>query len=330
MITFKNKLIYSLCAGAILLTSAAIAKTENKTFATVVKLVGVGWFDRMEEGINEFAENNENITTFQQGPVQADAAQQAQLVEDLIAQKVTGLAVVPLSPNTLEVIFKKARDNGIIVVTHEGSTIKNIDYDIEAFDNEAYGIHLMDALAERMGEKGEYVTFVGNLSNVTHNIWIDAAVAYQKEKYPHMKRVGDKYISNEDAQTAYRKTQEILVASPNVKGFLGSSALDVVGIGQAIDEAGLNEVTFVVGTSIVSMAGTGLEVGSVDMISFWDPKIAGLAMNEILKRVSEGQKINTGDNLGLQGYESVIVNDKVIYGSAWIDVTVDNMNDYDF
>ncbi len=327
---FKNKFIYSMWAIAALFITSAYAETKENTFATVVKLAGVGWFDRMEEGVNEFGENNENTITFQQGPAQADAAQQAQLIEDLIAQKVTGLAVVPLSPNTLEVILKKARDNGIIVVAHEGSTIQNIDYDIEAFDNEAYGIHLMDALAKQMGEKGEYVTFVGNLSNVTHNIWVDAAVAHQEKNYPQMKRVGDKYVSNEDAQTAYRKTQEILVASPNVKGFLGSSSVDVVGIGQAIDEAGLNEATSVVGTSIVSVAGTGLEIGAIDMISFWDPKIAGLAMNEILKRVSEGQTIKTGDNLNLEGYESVVVDGKVIHGNAWIDVTEENMKDYNF
>ncbi len=329
MIKLKNKFIYSLCAcGALLMNTSVLA--EDETFATVVKLAGVGWFDRMEEGIKEFGEDHPNIQTFQQGPARADAAQQAQLIEDLIAQKVTALAVVPLSPNTLEATLKKARDNGIIVVAHEGSTIKNIDYDIEAFDNESYGVHLMDALAKQMGEKGEYVTFVGNLSNVTHNIWVDAAVAHQKEKYPKMKRIGDKYVSNEDAQTAYRKTQEILVASPNVKGFLGSSSVDVVGIGQAIDEAGLSEITSVVGTSIVSVAGSGLETGAIDMISFWDPKIAGLTMNEIMKRVSEGQKIKTGDNLGLNGYESVTVDDKVIYGNAWIDVTVDNMDDYNF
>ncbi len=329
--TFKKKFFYSAYTVAALLTVGSFAaEDKEKTFATVVKLAGVGWFDRMEKGVNEFGEQNANITTFQQGPAQADAAQQAQLIEDLIAQKVTGLAVVPLSPNTLEVILKKARDNGIIVVAHEGSTIENIDYDIEAFDNAAYGVHLMDALAKQMGEKGEYATFVGNLSNVTHNIWVDAAVAHQKEKYPEMKQVGEKVVSNEDAQTAYRKTQEILVTNPHVKGFLGSSSVDVVGIGQAIDEAGLNEMTSVVGTSIVSVAGTGLEIGSIDMISFWDPKIAGLAMNEVLKRVSEGQPIKTGDSLNLEGYESVVVNGKVIQGSAWIDVTKENMEDYDF
>ena len=40
----------------------------------------------------------------------------------------------------------------------------------------------MDELAKGMGEEGEYAVFVGKLTNVSHNQWVDAAVAYQKER----------------------------------------------------------------------------------------------------------------------------------------------------
>ncbi|PSM16791.1 substrate-binding domain-containing protein [Nitratireductor sp. StC3] len=315
---------------ALSVATAGGAMADNKTIATVVKIAGVGWFDRMEKGVDAFAAANADINAFQQGPGQADAAQQAQIIEDLIAQNVDAIGVVPLSAETLEAVLKKARERGIVVVAHEGATLENIDYDVEAFDNEAYGVHLMDALAERMNGKGDYATFVGALTNVTHNIWVDAAVAHQRQKYPEMNWLGEKYVSDEDAQTAYRKTQEILVTHPSVRGFLGSSSNDVVGIGQAIDEAGLNDATEVVGTSIVSMAGSGLENGSIDMIAAWDPKDAGLAINEIAARVMRGETIAQGDDLGIPGYESVTVDGKVVTGSAWIDMTADNMGDYDF
>lgn len=330
MRNFKTTVAGALLLGTALVSANVALSSEGKTIATVVKLAGVGWFDRMEEGVKEFGEKNAGFRTFQQGPAQADAAQQAQIIEDLIAQRVSGLGVVPLSPSTLEGSLKKARDQGIIVVAHEGASLQNIDFDVEAFENAAYGVHLMDAMAEKMGGKGEYVVFVGNLTNVTHNIWVDAAIEHQNAKYPEMKWVGDKNVSDEDAQTAYRKTQEILVAYPNAKGFLGSSSNDVVGIGQAIDEAGLSEATTVVGTSIVSMAGNHLETGAIDMISFWDPKMAGLAVNVVISRLLNGETIENGADLGVEGYGSVSVNGKVIVGNAWIDVNADNMGDYDF
>ncbi|HUG62733.1 MAG TPA: autoinducer 2 ABC transporter substrate-binding protein [Methylomirabilota bacterium] len=328
----KTRVLTALCAAALatLALQPTASAQDEKTIATVVKLAGDPWWNRMEEGIEQFNEENEGVRVFQQGPSQADAALQAQLIEDLIAQQVDALSVVPLSPQTLEPVLQKAKDAGIVVVMHEGETQPTKDFDIEAFDNEDYGCHLMDELASRMGEEGEYAVYVGKLTNVTHNQWVDSAIECQQEKYPNMTHVGDKIVTDEDAQTAYRKTQEVLVSYPNIKGFQGSSSNDVVGIGQAVEEAGLEDRTAVVGTSLVSLAGNLLETGAVDMIGFWDPKLAGMAMSEVALRLLNGETIEDGADLGVQGYHEVDVEGDIIKGSAWVDVTKENMGDYDF
>lgn len=303
---------------------------EALNFATVVKLTGVGWFDRMEEGVNRFNADYENITAFQQGPSQADAALQVQVIEDLIAQNVNAINVVPFQPESLEPVLQKARDAGIIVISHEASNQQNVDYDIEAFDNAAYGRHLMDALAECMGEEGQYVVFVGSLTSKTHNEWVDAAIEHQAANYPNMELVGDKNESYDDAQTAYERMQEVLVAYPDVKGMQGSSANDVVGAGQAVEEAGKND-TCVMGTSLPSMSGALLETGAVDMISFWDPALAGYAMNSLALMVHNGSAPEDGMDLGIPGYGSISSPDgKVWYGEAWIDVTAENLDQWNF
>lgn len=327
-----SRTVSLLCAaalGALSCAPAALAQ-EEKTIAIAVKVAGDPWWSRMEEGLKEFDEANPSVRVFMQGVSQSDAALQAQLIEDLIAQNVDALGIVPISPQTLEPVIAKARAAGIKVVTHEGETQPTKDFDVEAFDNAAYGRHLMDGLAQGMGEEGEYAVFVGKLTNVSHNQWVDAAIAYQKEKYPKMKLVGDKQETNEDAATAYRKAQELLVAYPDIKGFQGSSSNDPIGIGQAIEEAGLEAKTTVVGTSLVSLAGNLLETDAVDSISFWDPKLAGKAMCEIAVRLMNGETIENGTDLGVEGYNSVTVKGDVIFGAAWVDVTKDNMAEYDF
>jgi simple sugar transport system substrate-binding protein len=313
-----------------LLGAPHAANAQEKTIAVAVKVAGDPWWSRMEEGLKEFDQANDSVRVFMQGVSQSDGALQAQLIEDLIAQKVDALGIVPISPQTLEPVIAKARAAGIKVVTHEGETQPTKDFDVEAFDNAAYGRHLMDELAKRMGEEGKYAVFVGKLTNVSHNQWVDAAVDYQKQKYPKMTLVGSKNESNEDAQTAYRKAQELLVAYPDIKGFQGSSSNDPIGIGQAIEEAGLEDKTAVVGTSLVSLAGNLLESGAVDSISFWDPKLAGKAMCEIAVRLLDGKTVKDGDDLGVQGYNSVTVKGNVIFGAAWVDVTKANMADYNF
>lgn len=308
----------------------AESPSEEVTIATVVKLSGVAWFDRMEQGVQQFERDYDNVTAFQQGPAQADAAQQVQVIEDLIAQGVDALTVVPFQPESLEPVLQKARDQGMVVISHEASNQQNVDYDIEAFDNAAYGRHLMDALAERMGEEGQYAVMVGSLTSKTHNEWVDAAIAHQEENYPDMEWVGDKIETQDDAENAYQSMQELLVAYPDLKGVQGSAATDVVGVGQAVEEAGLQDEIAVVGTSVPSISKDLLDTGAIDLISFWDPGLAGYAMNTLALMLINGEEPQEGMDLGLPGYESISLDGKVFYGNAWIDVTAENADEYDF
>jgi simple sugar transport system substrate-binding protein len=322
-------------------TPGAIIEVSNEyTIATVVKITGIAWFDRMEQGVAMFGMDYPTVTAFQQGPAQADAALQVQVLEDLVAQGVDALCVIPFQPETVESVLARARTEGIFVVTHEAASQQNIDLDIEAFDNAAYGRHLMDALAERMGEQGEYAVFVGSLTSESHNQWVDAAIAHQLENYPNMTLVGTKNESFDDPRVAYERTKELLVAYPNLRGIQGSASTDVLGAGQAIEEAGLEDVVSVVGTGLPLASRDLLLTGAIDMVSFWDPALAGYACSQLALMGLEGllpEEILNGelpeDGFGLPnltGYEELTIDGKVLYGSAWVDVTAENVDEWEF
>ena len=316
------------------LVSAQTATTASKKFtiATVVKVDGIAWFDRLREGVVKFGKDTGN-TTFLLGPAKADAAEQVKIIEGLIAQKVDAICVVPFSPEALEPVLKKARDAGIIVISHEATNQQNIDYDIEAFVNEEYGAHMMDNLAKFMNYEGEYANFVGSLTSKSHNQWMDGAEARQKEKYPKMKLVSRRNEEYDDQNIAYQKTKELLTKYPNLKGILGSASTTAPGAGLAVEEAGLQNKVSVVGTSLVSSSGQYLKSGAVKMIFFWDPADAGYVMNKMALTLLTGGKITDGMNLGVKGYEKIKrdpQNPKVFYGQAWVDVTPANMNQYNF
>jgi simple sugar transport system substrate-binding protein len=302
---------------------------DELTFTTVVKIAGINWFDRMEDGVNQWGEEN-GVNASLVGPAEADAAQQIPIIEDLIAQGVDALCVIPMDPEQLDPVLKKAMDAGITVITHEASNQTSMDYDIEAFDNKAFGAGLMDRLAAEMGEEGEYAVFVGSLGSVTHNEWVDGAIEQQLAAYPNMVMVGDKNESFDDSQIAYEKAKEILKAYPNIKGFQGSASTDVAGIGQAIEEAGLQDQVAVVGTSLPSIAGDLLTTGAIDAIGFWDPAVAGAACNRIAQIKLAGEEIGEGTNLGIPGYENLIAIGNVLYGDAAVYVDAETAGDYPF
>lgn len=297
--------------------------------ATVVKVSGSEWFARMEEGIQEHSDETGD-ETFLLGPPEADAAQQRKIIEDLIAQQVDAIFVVPLSSEALDPVLKRARDEGIAVVTHEAAGINNADYDIEAFNNADYGRRFMEQLAESMGEEGDYALMVGSLTAKSHNEAADAAIALQKEKYPNMNLVTERVESNDDTTTAYERTKELLKAHPTIEGMIGFAMIDAAGMSLAVEETGLAGKVNVFGTSLVSVSGQYIDSGIVNQISFWDPKDVGRLGMKVARMVLEGEEITDGADLGIPGYKEIKLTDNVIEGKAWIDVNKDNMAEYDF
>jgi len=326
--TFGLPIGATIAAAAVFGTQAA-ADGHARDIATVVKIAGIQWFNRMEEGVQKFA-GETGMNAFQVGPAQADPQQQVALIEDMIAQGVDALAVVPMSPEALEPVLGRAMEAGIAVITHEAAAQQNTAYDLEAFVNEDFGANLMEQLATCMGGEGEYAVFVGSLTSQTHNQWVDGAIAHQEANYPDMTLVGDKNETFDDAEQAYAKAQEVLRAFPGIKGLQGSASTDVAGIGRAIEERGMEEATCVFGTSLPSIAGQYIETGAVDGIGFWDPAVAGEAMNKLAVMVLDGETVTDGMDLGLPGYERIVLDGKVIYGQAWVNVNADNMADYPF
>lgn len=313
-------------------TSGTKTNPKDMRIVTVVKLLGVGWFDRMRTGIQKFAsETGANAT--ETGADDASPEKQVKIIQDLVAERPDAITVVPNSPQSIEGVLKQARSVGIKVVTHEASNQKNTDVDIEAFDNHAYGAHIMNNLAGCMGGSGKYVAFVGHLTAQSHMEWVKGAHDEAQSKYPGIQRIGDPIEGLEDANVAYQKTKELLAKYPDIKGFEGSASTDVAGVGRAIQEAGLQDKTCVMGTSIPSIANKYIADGSIDKIFFWDPAIAGQAQDELAQMLIGGKDIGPGLNLHLTGYENLqpISNSPHgLHGLAWIDVDKANAAQYPF
>src|SRR5262245_50370208 len=308
------------------------AKRKKIRIVTVVKRTGIAWFERMEEGITQFAAQT-GIDATMTGADDADPQKQVDIIRKLIREKPDAITVVPNSPEALEGVLKQARAAGIKVVTHEASNQVNTDVDIEAFDNLAYGAHLMDELASCMGGSGKYVAFVGHTTARSHMRWAAAAYERAKQKFPKIVRISAPIETAESLETGYEKAKELLAKHPDLKGFEGSSVVDVAGIGRAVREAGVQGKTCVMGTSLPSVAGEFLDDGAVDRIFLWDPLVAGQAQGKLALMLIKGEKIAPGLDLGLPGYSNlkrIPGTPHGLAGSGWIALDKSNVKQYPF
>jgi len=316
------------CAPAATPTEAP--KAEGKKpyeIAVVVKITGIPWFNVVETGVKRAA-TELGVNAYQTGPAQADPAQQVKVVEDLVAKGVDAIAVVPNDAKSLEPVFKKAKEKGIVVITHESPDQVGNDYDFELIDNVKFGQQAWEQLVRHMGDSGVYAIFVGSLTVPLHNFWADTGLAYAKEKYPNLKPVTDRIPCGEDADLARQKTLELLTAYPNLKGIVGFGSLGPIGAAQALREKGLGDKVAVVGTVIPSHAAPYLKDGSMDEGILWNPADAGFGMVWLAKYILDGNKVESG--MEIPGIGKVTVEGNVVKADAILDITAENAEQLGF
>lgn len=320
-------------AGASSSAPASSSTGKKLVVATVPKAIGSNWFDSCDWRGTDWA--NENGAEHHYiGPTSMDSAAQLQCLNDAIALQPDVLTVIPIASDAVDELLKQAKAMNTKVVTHEGASLTNIDYNVDAFNNKDFGENFAQKAAELAGDDCTYVLSVGRLTVPSHNEWSAAFYNYATANYPNMKTVNQvaegKLIpieSMDNSDESYKICKELIQGNPDLDVIFTASGSSVGGFARAIRE--MNKVGEIKLLAVGSPSGqkAEYEAGVVTYGAFWYPGDAQYACYEVGKRLVEGKEIKTGDNLGAPGYESITVDGKKIYGKAWYDVTQANIEE---
>lgn len=320
-------LLKSLSVG-VLLGCATIGMAADKTtIGVVVKIGGIPWFNAMEQGMKESAEKI-GVDAFMVAPTSADPALQVRAVEDLIARKVDVIGVVPNDAEVLEPVFKRAREQGIKVITHESVNSKNIDYDFEMITNKGLGEANAKLFAKETGCKGGYAIFVGGLSVPGHNAWADAAVEYLKTACPDLKQVSERFGVADDVEASRNTALDLMRAHENLTGIMSFGSQGPVGSARAAEERGVADTFISVGIFSPGQGARLVHKGAIRGGFIWSPLEAGKAFVELGKLVADGKDLTTMEELPILGKSKV--DGKVVYADKPLELskeTVDGLAD---
>jgi simple sugar transport system substrate-binding protein len=320
LISLKTLLLLTLVFGMVL---PGVAMAKEAEIVVVVKIAGIPWFNRLEEGVVD-AGKDLGVKAYQVGPAEADPAQQVKIVEDLIAKGVDAICVVPNDATAMEPVFQKAKSKGIVVLTHESPDQKGSDWDIETIDNDKFGEMHFEKLAQLIGGEGDFALFVGSLTVPLHNYWADVGLAYAKKKYPGMKLVTKRIPCGESAEEAYKQTLGLIKAYPNLKGIVGFGSLGPIGASQALKKKKMGGEVKIVGTVIPSHAAPYLKQGYMQHGFLWDPKDAGYALVAVAKKMIDKEPVKEGMEIKGLGPANVDPKAKLVKFDAILDITADN------
>ena len=93
------------------------------------------------------------------------------------------------------------------------------------------------------------------------------------------------------------------------------------GVARAIEELGLKGKVFVAGTGTKTESLVGLENGTISGILRWNPAGAGYAMCSLAYKILSGEEITEGVDLDYTGYNSMVMEDKVLLGDDQVVIT---------
>lgn len=309
------------------LAATHILAANNPPKIGIVGKVKIPWFDNVEKGVVK-AGQELGVDASIINPTTDDPAEQVRAIEDLIAKKVDVIGVVPNDGKALEPVLKRVQDAGIKVVMNESPGQKNADWDIELIQDKAFGEAHLEAFAEAIGGEGKYVVFVGGLTVALHNLWADYAVALQKQKYPKMQQVGDRFGVSNSVDDSYKTAMDQMQANPDLKGFLIFGANGPIGAGNAVSDRDQIGKVIVVGPFIPSQGRKLMKSGAITRGFLWNPIDSGYAMVALGKTMAAGAEIKDGIDLPGMGPCQVDTSTHVIRANKQIDLNPQSIDQW--
>lgn len=147
----------------------------QRTFAIVYPIVHP-FFQPVTDAAQEYADSiGAKLLTY--APDKPDARQQVEILENLIAMKVDGIAVVPTDSETVAPIVDKAIAAGIQVIAFESDIPKSNRAGFQGTDNFKAGLALGEEIAKRLNGEGKLIVATGLPTQLSLNQRMDGMKA---------------------------------------------------------------------------------------------------------------------------------------------------------
>ena len=263
---FKSVLALALVAA---LTSPAMAADK---IAFVVKSLGNGFFDAANQGALEAAKELKNIEVIYTGPAKATAEGQIEIVNALIAQKVSAIVISANDPDALAPSLKRAMERGIKVISFDSGVRKDGRMmQLNPSSNPLIGEKLVKMTQQAIGSTGEVAILSATAQATNQNIWIDEAKkVLAQPAYKGLKLVSVVY-GDDQTDKSYREAQGLFKSYPNLKAIIAPTTVGVAAAAKAVQDEKKVGAIFVTGLGLPSEMAGHVKSGAVKSFAIWNP-----------------------------------------------------------
>ena len=302
--TFLRKL--PVPATILILALAGCGKKSpgEKVFVMVPKGVHP-YYEPCYEGFKDAAAKHGVKVEYRAGKA-FEVPQQVDIIENLIARQVDGMAISALDDQGVAPVINEAVKAGIKVITFDAPAPSSKALTYIGTMNEAAGYAGAEALLKLINSKGEVAVLQGGLGAQNLNDRYKGFERCLKEKGPNVK-----IVAREDEQgkidLTINKTEALLQAYPKLKAIFGVSAECAPGASAALKQQGKSGKIVLAGFDDLPDTLAGIRSGVVSFcIAQRTYKMGWLSVENLLaaiqgkslpKEIDTGVIIITKDNV---------------------------------
>lgn len=304
----------------------------GKTFALVPKNLGNPYFDTANKGAQEAAKEL-GVTVNYTGPATADATQQIQLINSLISQKVSGLAISADDSDALVSTGKAAIDAGIPVVSWDsaiatgGRTVH-----VNQANSEDIGRGQVQLISKLIGGKGKIAILSATSTAPNQNEWIKwMKDELTKADYKDMELVATVYGDDQD-EKSYTEAQGLMTTYPDLKGIISPTTVGVAAAARAVTDARKIGQVIVTGLGTPNQMRAYVKSGAAPAFALWNPGDLGYLAVHTLNAISTGTITGKpGDKFkaGKLGEYTIAEDGTILLGKPTV-FDKDNIDQFDF
>ena len=293
------------------------------------KLVGIPYFNASEQGANEAAKELD-VDLVYDGPTEAKAPLQSQMIEQFIQQQCDAITVAANDPNALAPAMKKADNAGIATGAWDADVAPDArDVFVNQATFQAIGYKLVDVMAKQTGGKGKFLVVTGSLTAPNQVAWLKEMRERMKEKYPEMS-IASVEPGEEDLQLGIDITKNYLRANPDTAGVFGITSVALPGAAEAVQQIGRAGEVPVTGLSTPKEMKPYIESGAVKEFVLWNPVDLGYLAVYVANAQVEGNLPKSGTfKAGRLGEVKLLAEDEVLLGPPIV-FSKENIDQYDF
>jgi ribose transport system substrate-binding protein len=199
-----------------------VAPKEKRTFAIVYPVVHP-FFDPVTESAENYVKTHEGFEILIKAPEHGNVQQQVEIVENLIAMKVDGIAIGSTDADALAPIIDKAVNSGIPVVTFDTDTPNCKRAGYIGTDNYKAGVHMAHVIAKHIGGEGEIIILQDVPTQLNLADRLKAIEETLAAEYPNIKLV-DVQSGYADPAKSVDILETMIQANPNFASYSGMGA----------------------------------------------------------------------------------------------------------